>query len=192
MTVGAILLAAGRARRMGEDKLLAELGGKPMVMHAFDAIVAAGLDAPIVAVAPGSTIVGLVGDDVTFVEVADHASGMGHSLAASIGQAPAHWTAAIICLGDMPFVRPETLAALADRAGIDVIVRPRFEGRPGNPVLWGRVYFNELATLTGDQGGRAMFDRHVVEWLDCDDSGVLFDVDTPDLLIEARRSLERS
>ena len=191
MTVGAILLAAGSARRMGEDKLLAELGGKPMVMHAFDAIVAAGLDAPIVAVTPGSSIRGVLGDQVRLVEVADHASGMGHSLAAAIQQAPPNWSAAIICLGDMPFVRPATLAALAVRTKSNGAVRPRFEGRPGNPLLWGRACFGELAALTGDQGGRALFDRYAVEWFDCDDPGVIFDVDTPEALAQARRLLER-
>ena len=191
MTVGAILLAAGSARRMGEDKLLAELGGKPMVMHAFDAIVAAGLDAPIVAVTPGSSIRGVLGDQVRLVEVADHASGMGHSLAAAIQQAPPNWSAAIICLGDMPFVRPATLAALAVRAKSNGAVRPRFEGRPGNPLLLGRACFGELAALTGDQGGRALLDRYAVEWFDCDDPGVIFDVDTPEALAQARRLLER-
>ena len=191
MTVGAILLAAGSARRMGEDKLLAELGGKPMVMHAFDAIVAAGLDAPIVAVTPGSSIRGVLGDQVRLVEVADHASGMGHSLAAAIQQAPPNWSAAIICLGDMPFVRPATLAALAVRTKSNGAVRPRFEGRPGNPLLLGRACFGELAALTGDQGGRALLDRYAVEWFDCDDPGVIFDVDTPEALAQARRLLER-
>jgi len=191
VTVGAILLAAGSARRMRADKLLAQLDGKPMILHTFDAIVAAGLDAPIVAIAPGSAVRELVDGRAEIVEVANHASGMGHSLSASIAQAPPHWTAAIICLGDMPFVRPETLAALAAAGHIDSVVRPRFAGRPGNPVLWGRAYFSELGRLTGDQGGREMLDRYAVKWLDCDDRAVLFDIDTPDALAEARRFLER-
>lgn len=191
MTVGAILLAAGSARRMGENKLLADLGGRPMVLHAFEAIVAAGLGPPIVAITPGSAVAGLFDGRATLVTVADHASGMGHSLSGAIGHAPPQWTAAIICLGDMPFVRPETLAALAGKADDQAIVRPRFEGRPGNPLLWGRAHFDELAQLSGDEGGRALFDRHAVEWLDCYDRGVLFDVDTPDALAAARRILER-
>ena len=192
MTVGAILLAAGSARRMGEDKLLADLGGKPMVMHVFNAISAAGLDAPIVAIAPKSAVRQVVDGRATLVEVADHASGVGHSLAAAIGRIPSHWTAVVICLGDMPFVRSETLSALAGRAGAEVIVRPRFAGQPGNPILWGRAYFDALRKLAGDQGGRVLLHRYTAEWLDCDDPGVVFDVDTRDALVEARRLLERS
>lgn len=191
MTVGAILLAAGSARRMGEDKLLADLGGKAMVLHALDAIATAGLAGPIIAVAPGSAVIPLVDRSAVLVEVADHALGMGHSLAAAIRTVPCEWTAAIICLGDMPDVRPDTLRMMAQRCGPYRIVRPRFEGRPGNPVLWGRSHFAELEQSTGDQGGRALLGRYEAEWLDCDDPGVLFDIDTPAALASARARLER-
>lgn len=190
MTVGAILLAAGSARRMGEDKLLADLGGKPLAFHAFEAIRAAGLAGPIVAVAPGSGLIPLFDGEARIVEVADHALGMGHSLAAAIRQVPVDWTAAIVCLADMPFVRPLTLAALARMVTGDAIIRPCFEGRPGNPVLWGRSHFARLRELTGDRGGRALFDLYPVETLDCGDPGVEIDIDTPEALAEARRRLK--
>ena len=191
MTVGAILLAAGSARRMGEDKLLADLGGKPLVLHAFEAIEAAQLDSPIVAVAPGSRIRALLEGRARLVEVADHAEGMGHSLAAAVRKAPLSWTAAIVCLGDMPFIRPLTLVALAREAAAKVIVRPTSEGKPGNPVLWGCAHFNRLGKLIGDQGGRALFERYPVELLECGDPGVLIDIDTPEALASARERLER-
>ncbi|ATE64968.1 nucleotidyltransferase family protein [Rhizorhabdus dicambivorans] len=187
MTVGAILLAAGSARRMGEDKLLADLGGRPLVEHALEAILAAGLAGPLVAVAPGSMLVERWGTKARCVEVADHALGMGHSLAAAIEAAPLEWSAAIVFLGDMPFVRPDTLAMLAGRAMPNAIVRPAFGGEPGNPVLWGREHFPALARLTGDQGGRALLRALPVQLLECGDPGVLIDVDTPEALAEARR-----
>ena len=191
MTVGAILLAAGSARRMGEDKLLADLGGKPLVLHAFEAIEAAQLDSPIVAVTPGSRIRALLEGRARLVEVADHAEGMGHSLAAAVRKAPLSWTAAIVCLGDMPFIRPLTLVALAREAAAKVIVRPTSEGKPGNPVLWGCAHFNRLGKLIGDQGGRALFERYPVELLECGDPGILIDIDTPEALASARERLER-
>lgn len=187
MTVGAILLAAGSARRMGENKLLADLGGKPLFLHAFEAIGAAGFGKPIVAVAPGSRLAALIEGRARLVEVADHALGMGCSLAAAVRAAPSHWMAALVCLGDMPFVRASTLIALAQRASADAIVRPCYQQRPGNPVLWGRDHFGQLAGLTGDHGGRALFARHPATLLDCDDPGVEIDVDTPEALERARR-----
>lgn len=192
MTVGAILLAAGSARRMGEDKLIAELGGKPVIMHAMDAIAEARLAGPIVAVRPGSPISKLLEGRARLVEVDDHASGMGHSLAAAIRKVPIFWSAAIVCLADMPFIRPLTLAALVREADSRIIVRPTFEGRPGNPVLWGRSHFNRLGKLTGDEGGRALFQRYPFELLECGDPGIAFDIDTPEGLAMARERLQRS
>ena len=186
MTVGAILLAAGSARRMGEDKLLADLGGKALVLHAFDAIADAGLAGPIVAMTPGSNIVPLIEGRATLVEVADHAEGMGRSLSAAIRAVPASWSAAIICLGDMPFVKPRTLRALGRAGPGAAIVRPTYQGRPGNPVLWGRTHFAALAALAGDQGGRALLERHPVDLLECGDPGIEIDIDTPEALAEAR------
>jgi CTP:molybdopterin cytidylyltransferase MocA len=86
-------------------------------------------------------------------------------------------------------VRPLTLVALAREAAAKVIVRPAFEGRPGNPVLWGCSHFARLAALTGDQGGRALFERYPVELLECGDPGIEIDVDTPEALAAARRRL---
>lgn len=186
MTVGAILLAAGSARRMGADKLLADLNGRPLASHAFDAIRAAGLAGPIVAVAPASAAAALFAGRATTVEVADHALGMAHSLAAAVRAVPADWMAALICLADMPFVRPDTLQALAGLATAEAVIRPVLEGRPGNPVLWGRDHFPLLASLNGDQGGRDILRRYPPQLLDCGDPGILVDIDTPDALTEAR------
>jgi len=172
---------------MGENKLLADLGGKPLILHACEAIAAAGLGEPIVAVAPGSRVAALLERRAVIVEAADHALGMGCSLAAAARVAPPHWLAVLVCLGDMPFVRASTLIAIAQRASAAAIVRPCYQQRPGNPVLWGRRHFGELAGLTGDQGGRALFARHPVTLLDCDDPGVEIDVDTPEALERARR-----
>lgn len=188
MTVGAILLAAGSARRMGSDKLLADLGGRPLAMHAFEVILAAGFARPIVAVVPGSPVAEWVGADARVVESIDHALGMGHSVAAAIHAVPEDWTAAIICLADMPFVRSETLRMMASKATPDGIVRPSFDGRPGNPVLWGRIHFPALAALSGDRGGRDIMTAHPPVLIACDDPGVMIDIDTPDALAEARKN----
>ncbi|MDB5687681.1 MAG: nucleotidyltransferase family protein [Rhizorhabdus sp.] len=155
MTVGAIILAAGSARRMGEDKLLADLGGKPMIRYVVDAVAAAGLPMPLVAVPPGREgLVAALDGYARPIVVADHAEGMGRSLAAAVGAIPTDWRAVIICLGDMPFVGPALLAELASRGEEGSIVTPMFEGRRGNPVAWGCDYFADLAKLAGDRGGR--------------------------------------
>lgn len=186
MNVGAILLAAGSARRMGADKLMADLGGRPLALHAFEAFLAAGFDRPIVAVAPGGAVGALLADRARLVPVADHALGMGHSLAAAVAAVPGDWTAALIGLADMPFVRPATLSALAAASASHAIVRPVFDGTPGHPVAWGRDHFPALAGLRGDKGGRDILACSPPVPFACDDPGVTIDVDTPEALAAAR------
>lgn len=186
MTVGAILLAAGGARRMGADKLMADLGGRPLALHAFEAFLAAGFDRPIVAIAPGGAVAALLADRARIIVVEDHALGMGHSLAAAMAAVPEDWTGAVIGLADMPFVRPATLGALAAASMPDAIVRPVFDGKPGNPVAWGREHFPALAALRGDKGGRDILARSAPVPLACDDPGVVIDIDTPEALAAAR------
>lgn len=189
MSVGTILLAAGSARRMGEDKLLVDLGGKPLCLYALHAIRAALLEGPIVAVTPGSAVRPLFEGQAKIVEVQDHALGMGHSLAAAVRKVPIHWTAAIVMLADMPFVLPLSLMALARDARPDSVIRPAYAGEPGNPVLWGRNHFARLEALTGDKGGRDLFASLPVEQMELADPGLTMDVDTPEALEKARRWL---
>lgn len=189
MIVGAILLAAGSARRMGDDKLGMVLGGKPLVVHALQSICRAGVDSILAAVAPGSPLVRHLGPYAMVVEVAGHAEGMGRSLAEAAALIPARWDAVIVALGDMPFVQSETIDRLIGLASHDAIVRPRHAGQPGNPVLWGRSFFADLANLRGDEGGRSLLRGREPSFVDCDDPGILFDVDTPEALAEARARL---
>lgn len=62
------------------------------------------------------------------------------------------------------------------------IIVPRHRNRRGAPVLFGRTFFPQLVDLTGDQGGRALIQKHhdVVRWLELESSRPLDDIDTPD------------
>lgn len=179
---GAIILAAGQSRRMGSNKLLAEINGKPVVAHVADAVLAADLPPPIVVLGDAADDVRRAFDDktVSFVKADDHAEGMARSLAAGIRAVPPQWAAAIICLGDMPMISPALLGRLAGNADASAILIPTFEERRGNPVLWGRAYFAELASLRGDFGAKALFEQHVdqLKFLPWFDNSIHRDVDT--------------
>ncbi|WP_226895936.1 NTP transferase domain-containing protein [Polymorphobacter sp. PAMC 29334] len=192
VTVGVIVLAAGRSTRMGAaNKLIADLDGKPVVAHVVDAIAAAGLPPPIVVVGHMAAAVrAALGDrPATYVTAPDFAEGMSRSLRTGLAAAPLDWRAAIIALGDMPSVDAETYAALA-AAAIDrvPVVIPTWHGKRGNPLAWSRAHWTELSGVTGDGGGKvllaALSDR-LVE-LPVDDPGILADVDTPEALAALR------
>jgi molybdenum cofactor cytidylyltransferase len=186
--VGAIILAAGRSSRMGgEHKLLAEWRGKPLVAHAVDAVAAAGLPPPVVVLgARAEEVRAALGDrPALFVVAEDYAEGLSRSLRAGIAAAPAAWSAAIICLADMPRITPALLQALAAAPG-DVAL-PVWDGKRGNPVRWSRRHFARLMTLEGDVGGKAVLaDAAVLTEIAAPDDGVLDDIDTPEALARLR------
>jgi len=192
--VAAIVLAAGHASRMGDNKLLAELAGKPLVRHAAEAA-CASVARPVVVVTGHeadrvrAALADL--DDITFVHNPAHATGMASSLRAGIAAIP-DAAGALICLGDMPRITPGHLAALIaafeSAADAGAIIVPTCDRKRGNPVLLGRRRFAEIADLDGDVGARTLIERHTasVRWLALDDPAILLDVDTPDALQRLR------
>jgi molybdenum cofactor cytidylyltransferase len=191
--VVAVVLAAGQSSRMGSNKLLADLGGQPMIRRSVAAmrqaadqtIVVTGRDA-------GQVAAALEGLPVTFVHNPDFAEGLSTSLRAGIAALPPGTDAAVIALGDMPLVSPDAvrrLIAAYSPAEHRSLCVPVFGGERGNPVLWGRQHFDALKSLTGDKGARALFDQYTDEIVEVamPDDAVLKDADTPEAL-EALRS----
>jgi molybdenum cofactor cytidylyltransferase len=121
---------------------------------------------------------------LSFHHAADFADGMSASLKTGIGSVPADCVAALICLGDMPFIQPETLDRLANAHAGQAALFPAYRGKRGNPVLLARSLFAGIMRLTGDEGARAILKAipDQVGELPVDDPGILRDVDSPDAL----------
>ncbi len=190
--VGALVLAAGRSRRMGDNKLVAPLGGKPMVAHAVDAL-AASRAAPIVVVTGHEAErvrAALAGRPVAFAHNPDHERGLSTSLRAGLASLGDGVDGALVCLGDMPLVSAAHLEALLDafEAEGGAICVPAFERKRGNPVLWPARHFAEMMALEGDAGARSLLDAHAadVRYVAVADPGVNVDVDTPEALAALR------
>lgn len=183
MAVRAVLLAAGAGNRFGGDKLLAALPDGTLVgVAAARNLLAAGLPVTAVVRPDDRQLAGLLAaEGASVVPCADAHRGMAHSLACALA-ADATASGWLVALGDMPRVRPETIAAIASALRqSDGIVVPFHRGQRGNPVAIGAAYRAALLELTGDVGARALFERHArhVTRLEVDDPGVLADVDTP-------------
>lgn len=178
-----ILLAAGRSTRFGSDKLLHPLaGGTPMALASAIALRAAAPRTVAVIRAGNAELAALFaahGIETAIAEQADY--GMGASLAAGVA-ATAGADGWLVALGDMPYVRPQTGARVADvlRAGAR-LAAPSFQGRRGHPVGFSAWFRAELLALRGDEGARAILQRHAGEVVrvECDDPGVLIDIDEP-------------
>lgn len=189
MIVG-ILLCAGRARRFGGAKLLAPIAhdahgapaGTPVAVAAAMHLVAA-LPSSIAAVRADDAELPdrLRALGLRVVRCANADDGMGASLACGVANA-ADAEGWIVALGDMPWIAPATVAAVAAAmaAGAD-IAAPSFRGTRGHPVGFSRRHRAALAALSDDQGARSLLLRHheCVTRVDVDDPGILADVDTP-------------
>lgn len=179
----AILLAAGRATRFGADKLLHPLAdGTPVALAAARSLAAALPGALAVVNADSVELARLLEAAGLEVSVCPRAhAGMGTSLAWGVSQTPAAdgW---LIALGDMPFIAPATLRAVAAAVhGPLTIAAPLVGGRRGHPVAFGRGHGPALRQLSGDTGARALLRAHPesLRLVACDDPGVLRDIDLP-------------
>jgi molybdenum cofactor cytidylyltransferase len=190
-----LVLAAGRSSRMGgRNKLLEPVGGRPMVSHVVDAAIASR--AQMVVVVSGHQAedveAALGGRPVVFVRNPDFAEGLSTSLRRGLSALPRDVDAVVVCLGDMPLIRASTIDALAagfaPEAGRAICV-PSFEGRRGNPILWGRRFFAEMAASTGDSGARRLLSEYaeLVHEVPVASPEIFMDVDT----VSALEALDR-
>jgi len=198
-TIGGVILAAGQSRRMGaQNKLLAEIDGVPIIRRTAQAMLDGGLNDLVIVTGHEHRLVAAALDDlpVTCIYNDEYQSGQASSVACGVRhhQNGSH-AAVLIALGDMPLVRPELIAALLrDHSSLpdatDRITLPVFDGRRGNPVIWGRGFFDELVALTGDAGGRIIFaeNKNAVNSLGWPDDSIHLDIDTPEALAPLKKA----
>ena len=183
MGIVGILLAAGQGSRFGGGKLLAQLAGGTRVGIQSARNLSAALGCVIAVTRPeDEELRALLRAEGVRVEICPRASdGMGESLAHGV-RASSDADGWIVALGDMPRIRAETIARIADRliAGAE-IVAPTYRGARGHPVGFARKFGSALAALSGDAGARELLrvERDRIALLVCDDPGVLTDIDTP-------------
>lgn len=192
MTIAAIILAAGRSTRMGENKMLVEVGGEPLIRRTALSILASPCRPVILVTGHESEKAREAVRDLDLHIVANprYAEGLSTSLTAGIGALPESAQAALVCLGDMPLVHAETVEALLrsfDRSPEVGAIVPTHAGEWGNPVLIARKLFVEIGRLEGDAGARKMLrGRDDVLTVETADASVLIDTDTPRDLAELR------
>lgn len=185
--LSALVLAAGRSRRMGgENKLLLPFRGRTMVEAAVRTIVEAPVAEVVVVTGHERARVerALAGLPVHLVHNPDYHSGMASSLRAGVAAAAPDAAGFLIALGDMPLLRTTTLEALCRAFGAadaPAIVLPVIEGKRGHPVIFDCAFRDELLQIDGDGGARSVLHRHrgAVREVEVEDAGIVRDVDTP-------------
>jgi molybdenum cofactor cytidylyltransferase len=190
--IAAIVLAAGRSTRMGDaNKLLADVGGRPMLRWAAEAALASRARPVLVVTGHQEREVraALAGLDVGLVTNPDFAQGLSTSLRAGIAAVPAECDGALVLLGDMPRIDASDLERLIGAFAPGTIVVPMHQGRQGNPVLWPRALFPEIMQLQGDAGAKRLMAARpdAIREVEMDTTAILADVDTPEELQQLLR-----
>ncbi len=188
-----IVLAAGRGSRFragagalpyaGVHKLAAPLGDDTVLGTTLRHAIESGLPVVVVTTPP---LFDLARDSVAARDIvvlpeigddADPEQGIGRSIAAGVGATPKAdgW---LILPGDMPLVEPQTVRAVARRLAEHPIAFAQFNGRRGHPVGFASELYSELIELSGDEGARRLVARYPAHAVDCEDAGILVDIDT--------------
>ncbi len=198
--IAALLLAAGRSTRMGgPNKLLEPIDGTPMVARTAQRLLSSRAR-PVVAVLgnQADAIDRALGKlPVERVRNPAFAEGLSTSLKCGLAALPNDIDGVVVCLGDMPLITgrdiDRLIAAFNPLEGRTIVV-PTRRGKRGNPVLWARRFFAEMAELAGDVGAKHLIGEHaeLVCEVEMDSDGVLVDIDTPEALAEFRDKVKPS
>ncbi|NWF68936.1 MAG: putative selenium-dependent hydroxylase accessory protein YqeC [Chloroflexi bacterium] len=185
--VGAVVLAAGMSKRMGQMKVLMPWAdGKPIIEHILEQLLLAHVDH--ICVVTGNRALdvaacaGKIGAETVFNP--DYASSeMLSSLKIGLRAMPAHIAAALVVLGDQPRLQPKivTQVVTAYAEGLGEIIAPSYLMRRGHPILIDRRYWQEILALPEDGAPRDVINAHAdrVAYVNVDNDSVLTDVDTP-------------
>jgi molybdenum cofactor cytidylyltransferase len=165
--ISAILLSAGRSRRMGAFKPLLPFGARTVIEACVANLLDAQVDEVIVVVGHRGAEVQarLQTEPVRFAVNEVAGSEMSVSIARGVAEVDARAKAVLIALGDQPAVTPEMIKRVIEtraETGARLVV-PEYAGRGGHPVVVDLAYRAELLHLDQERGLRAFFERHRTE-----------------------------
>lgn len=181
--VAAILLAAGKSRRMGSCKQLLPLGGKTVIARCLDALFAGGVSEIVVVVAATANQVAAAVQDypVRIVVNPEEEGDMASSVRSGRAALPPAASGVIVALCDYPLVAATTICSLltAHAESPDGIIIPCHQEERGHPLLFPRVILDELSDqlILRDLVRR---DPARIRYLTVEDPGVREDMDTPE------------
>lgn len=182
--IAGLLLAAGSATRFGSDKLQHALPhGVPIAVQAARHL-KSEVETVFAVVRPASPELqkALEAESCVVVVCDNAADGMGASLACA-ARAAGNRAGYLVALGDMPFIRRSSIAAVRDALAAGApLAAPYFRARRGHPVGISGRFFQELLSCKGDEGAKALLKSNeaLLVKIPIGDPGVLRDIDRPE------------
>ncbi len=182
----AIVLAAGLSSRMGVQKLLLPFGGKTVISHIVDQLLASTVSEVNVVVGHQAERISaeLSGRAVSIVNNPNYKSGMLSSVRCGLQSLPKKCRAVMVVLGDQPSITSELIDKMLQSLATTEksILVPLYKGKRGHPILFSSLYRDEILTQYDNVGLRGLLHGH------CDDifelavstASVLCDMDCPE------------
>ncbi|MDQ6892878.1 MAG: nucleotidyltransferase family protein [Acidobacteriota bacterium] len=193
MRLGAVVLAAGRSRRMGAEKMVLPFGDSTVLGTVLATLARAGVEGPstVVVVRPGLGGVGEVvsAAGASVVVNPEPEAEMMSSIRLGIEALPGELDAIFVWPADHPAVSVETVRLLASRGERGLALIPTWKGRRGHPALVGEQ-LRAAAAACPDEGGLRKLWRarlEAVREIEVEDPGVVADADTPEAYQAALR-----
>ena len=191
-----MVLAAGKSERMGRNKLLLKVAGRPILDRLLYAINASNVNQTIVVLGHRPEELRPIAEahGTEVVLNPSYEEGMTSSFKAGLREVSAD--AAFLVLGDQLGLRAELLGRMAAAMKADpkaLIVSPVYRGRRGHPVLFRRSLFEEILDLGPERTMRDVVLHHEASHrLVEGDAWCALDIDTPEDYERARRLFEAS
>lgn len=190
MIISGIILAAGFSSRMeGKNKLTLELEGKKIIEHVITAAQESNLDELVIVYKDDEIKHIATQYNLRAIYNENSANGMSTSLKIGVNSLSKNSKACLFLLGDMPFVRSKTINILLKEASKltkdyleESIIVPFYNGERGNPVIFGKRYYEEILQNTGDLGAREIMKKNpqAIVKVDISDNYENIDIDTPE------------
>ena len=186
MRLGCVVLAAGRSRRFGENKLLQPLGGRPVLAHALSALPRERFER--VVVVTSSREVEELCHERGFSCLRYPGGPQSESIRLGIGDMR-EMDGCLFVMGDQPLCTRESMENMVDAFLYhpEAVIRLAWGNTSCSPVLFPQKYFASLEGLRGEQGGMWVVGsmKAKVILVQAKDEGELWDIDT-------RQDLERA
>lgn len=182
--IAGIILAAGESIRFGSPKQLIDWKGEPLIKHIVRRALGTGLSKILVITGAHTEEISNEINTLPVVQIhnPEWSEGQSSSIRIAINELRGNTNGAIFILADQPYLSSELIQALRSTHNVTLapIIAPIVDNQRGNPVFFDRSTFSELLKLSGNQGGREVFDRFPIQFLEWNDPNILVDIDTMD------------
>ena len=192
--ISAILLAAGESKRMGgENKLLKEINGIPLLNYSIKNILGSSIDELIVILGHEKSLIENIikkNKKIKFIYNENYKNGISSSIIKGLNHISQNSEAFFICLADMPNINQNIYnklikarysynKKLISKKKKEIII-PIFEEKVGNPILFSKFMKNEMMSVKGDTGAKKIIqkNKNKILYVQVKNSGVTLDFDT--------------